>query len=282
MLTIPPKWIMDWRRRVCHVGFQGLNGGSPRMDCIRAAMLAVWALAGLSACGPADIEYVTNDPLEDINRAAHGFNKGFDSVLFRPAATVYGSIVPKPVTRGIDNFASNASLPGTIVNNVLQANFDDAARNFARFLVNTTVGIAGFLDPAASMDLSARESDFGETLHIWGFAEGPYVELPVLGPSTGRDTVGKVADFLLNPVPNVLTREGRRVVSGTNWASRLGARDRFRDMIDSTLYDSSDSYEQLRLNYLDSRRYALRDADTLDQDTNGWPDDPYVFDPYEE
>jgi len=158
----------------------------------------------------------------------------------------------------------------------------EGARKIARCVVETAVGMTGMLDEAASMGLPGGEGDCGETLHIGGCAGGPYVELPVLGPSTGRDTVGKVADFLLNPVPNVLTREGRRVVSGTNWASRLGARHRFRDMIDSTLYSSSDSYEQLRLNYLDSRRYALRGGDTLDQDTNGWPDDPYVFDPYEE
>ena len=268
---------------VCpHTGCQELNSGHLRMDCIRAATLAMVTSAGLSACAPAETGYDAEDPLEDINRAVHGFNKGFDSVLFRPAATVYGTVVPEPVMRGIENFASNASLPGTIVNDVLQANFADAANNIGRFLVNTTFGLAGLLDPATFMDLPARDSDFGETLHVWGFAEGAYVELPVMGPSTGRDTVGLVADFFMNPVPNVLTREGRRVVTGANWASRVGTRYRFRDTVDSILYGSYDSYEQLRLNYLDSRRYALGDGNTLDVDSSGQLDDLYLFDPYEE
>ena len=252
------------------------------MDFVRAAALSVLASAGLSACGPADVEYGTNDPLEGINRVSHGFNKGLDSVLLRPAATVYGTVVPEPVMRGIDNFASNASLPMTVVNNVLQANLEDAANNVARFLVNTTFGLAGFLDPAVSMDLPERDTDFGETLHVWGFAEGAYVELPILGPSTGRDTVGTVVDFLVDPVPNVLTSEGQRFVTGADQASGIGTRYRFRDTIDSILYESTDSYEQLRLNYLDSRRYALGGGDALDGDMSGWLDDPYDFDPYEE
>ncbi len=266
----------------CHTGCQELNSDCLKMDCIRAVALTAVAFAGLSACAPADIERDPDDPLEDINRVTHGFNKGLDSVLFRPIATAYGTVVPEPVMRGIDNFASNASLPGTIVNDVLQANFEDAANNLGRFLVNTTFGVAGLIDPATSMDLPARDSDFGETLHVWGFGEGAYVELPVMGPSTGRDAVGIVADFIMNPLPNILTREGRRVVTGANWSSRVGLRYQLRDTIDSILYSSSDSYEQLRLNYLDSRRYALGGGDVLDEDTSGWLNDPFILDLYEQ
>jgi len=252
------------------------------MGSFRTAIIAALASAGLSACGPAQVAYGTNDPLEDANRVSHGINKGLDTVLLRPVSIAYGTVVPEPVIRGIGNFASNASLPGSIVNDVLQANIDDAANNFARLVVNSTLGIAGLVDVASTMDLPARDSDFGETLHTWGVSEGAYVELPVIGPSTGRDTVGTIVDFFLDPVPDVLTRSGNRVVTGAVWASRAGERYRFRDTIDSVLYDSADSYEQLRLNYLDSRRYDLGGGGAFDGDSSEWLDDPYDFDPYEE
>ncbi len=245
-------------------------------------MIAALALPGISACGSGEIAYDSDDPLEEINRVTHEVNKGLDSVLLRPAATIYGTVVPEPVMLGIDNFAGNAGLPVTITNNILQANLDDAANNFVRFLVNTTLGIGGIFDPASAMDLTARESDFGETLHVWGFNEGVYVELPVLGPSTGRDMVGTVLDFAMNPVPNVLTREGRRVVTAANWSSRVGDRYRFRSTIDSVLYDSADSYELLRLNYLDSRRHKLGGGDALDGESSEWLDGLYDADPYAE
>ncbi len=239
-------------------------------------------LAGLSACGPGEVAYGDSDPFEDVNRAMHGVNKGLDSVVLRPVATVYGTVFPEPVILGIDNFASNASLPGSVVNDVLQADFDSAANNFARFLVNTTLGVGGIFDLASAMDLHARDSDFGETLHVWGATEGAYLELPVIGPSTGRDTVGTIVDFFLNPIRNVLPREGVRVVAGAGWASRASDRYRFRDTIDSILYDSTDSYRQLRMSYLDSRRFTLGGGNVLDGDSSEWQNDPYDFDPYAE
>jgi len=125
-------------------------------------------------------------------------------------------------------------------------------------LVNTTVGLGGLFDPATEMGLpAATDADFGQTLHVWGASEGAYIELPVLGPSTQRDTFGTFVDFFTNPLSYVLESPESVIRRGSNVAGGLTRRTRFSDTIDQILYDSADSYAQSRSIYLQGRRFEL-------------------------
>ncbi len=228
---------------------------------------AVMAFAALSACavGPS-----ADDPFEPSNRKMHAFNKGLDTVAVRPAAQVYGAIVPEPLRTGVSNFASNLSLPGKIINNTLQGNFAGAADNTGRFIVNSTLGFAGLVDIATPLGTSEVDTDFGETLHVWGTGEGKYVELPFFGPSTTRDAWGRVVDIAINPVGHILEAPQSEYALGTRMADGLNSRYRFADTIDGVLYESADSYAQARLIYLQNRRFELGgDTSATDVDTQG-------------
>ena len=228
-----------------------------RLRAVWRAFFAISAFGLLTACAAAPEVSGVNDPLENTNRAVHAFNRGVDQVAVRPASQVYGNVVPGPIQLGIANFSSNLGLPSAIINNALQGDLESAALNTGRFLVNTTFGLGGILDPSTELGVPEREADFGQTLHVWGVGEGAYVELPLLGPSTTRDTAGTVVDFFLDPVGNVLDAREARYVRGAGIGSGLSARYRFTDTIDSVLYDSADSYAQARLIYLQNRRFEL-------------------------
>jgi phospholipid-binding lipoprotein MlaA len=219
-----------------------------------ASAAALALVAGCAAPPPPAAIY---DPSEAQNRETHEFNKALDRTLFGPASDGYGGVVPEPVQRGVKNFADNLDLPGDVANNILQLRLVRAAENTVRFVINSTIGLGGVLDPAQAMGVAGKPTDFGETLHVWGVAEGAYNELPVLGPSTDRDTVGRVVDVLMNPVRLAVPDDAKAAVTAAGIAGTLGDRARFGDTIDSILYDSADSYAQARLLYLQNRRFEL-------------------------
>ncbi len=219
-----------------------------------SALLTSAAL--VAGCGAPSGPDAINDPFEPANRKVHGFNKGVDRALVGPASKGVG-IVPEPVRRGIDNVADTLSLPGDIANNLLQLRLADAGQNTLRLGVNLTFGLAGLLDVSSELGLEGQPTDFGETLHVWGVGEGPYLELPLAGPSTARDTVGMAVDIVLDPVRRVLPVREANAATAIRLFSRLGDRDRFSDTVDSLLYESADSYAQARLLYLQNRRFTL-------------------------
>lgn len=220
-------------------------------------MAVALALSALGACAAPPPPAVPYDPSEAQNRQTHEFNKALDKALLGPASEGYGKTIPEPVRRGVQNFASNLDLPGDVLNGLLQGRPKRAVENTLRFVINSTIGIGGLLDPARAIGIGGKPTDFGETLHVWGVAEGAYNELPVLGPSTDRDTVGRVVDIFINPVRLAVPREGRLALDGVGVVSTLGDRYRFGDTVDSILYDSTDSYAQARLLYLQNRRFEL-------------------------
>lgn len=230
-------------------------------------------LAALAACGPAAAPPVTSDPDEARNREVHAFNRALDSAVLRPAGIGLTNSVPAPVLQGVSNFAANLDLPGSVLNDVLQLRLGKAVENTLRFALNTTVGIGGLFDPAAALGVMGDPTDFGETLHVWGVAEGNYAELPVLGPTTDRDTVGAMVDLVLNPLRLIIPRDYALVPPAADLLSTVGDRGRYSATFDSILYDSADSYAQARLLYLMNRRFELGIAA---DDAN---DDPYE-DPY--
>jgi len=229
--------------------------------------VALVLLAGCAAPIPSGI----SDPHEAQNRAVHRGNIALDRNVVRPAAMAYGRTVPWPVRTGIGNFASNLALPGAVINSLLQLRPGDAAQNTTRFLVNSTIGLGGLLDPATRMGAARIDTDFGETLHVWGVAEGSYMELPLLGPSTGRDALGTVVDLVLSPTARLPNTEQREGAGGVAVLSGLGTRYERSNLIDSLLYESADSYAQTRQTYLENRRFNLRRGA-----------EPDYFDPYED
>lgn len=242
----------------------------------KPALLAAVLALTLSACASADVvsrDAGFNDPAEAYNRRVHGFNKGVDRVVLRPASQAYGTVVPGPVRGGISNFADNLGLPAAVANNLLQGRIEPAGKNTFRFLVNSTFGLGGFLDPATDMGLTEEDTDFGETLHVWGAGEGPYMETPLRGPSTVRDTVGVVVDIFLDPVGAAINSPEADYVLGAKGLSLVGDRYRYSDTIDSLLYESADSYAQARLLYLQNRRFEL--GTEAESNTDDPYDDPY-------
>jgi len=246
-------------------------------------------LAVLSACASQPPEEAARgevfDPYENTNRSIHRFNLGVDRFLFRPVSKSYVKIVPDPAVTAFNHFAENISLPGQAVDYLLQGNPKQMGNALLRFVVNMTAGGLGLSAPADELPLPPVDTDFGETLHVWGFGEGAYVELPFYGPSTTRDAVGVVVNLFTNPIDFAPTRPADNLGLYAEIVRRMGDRGRFSDTVDSILYESADSYAQARLIFLQNRRFELaRD----DEDAYlGLYNDPYadigtdpVRDPY--
>jgi len=159
---------------------------------IRIGFAALAALL-LSACAHSPPDE-PSDPLEPVNRAFYAFNRGADRYILKPIAKGYDAITPTPVRKGVSNFFENLLLPRTIVNDVLQLKFHQAGKDTARLVLNSTFGIGGLVDIGPAVDLPLHEEDFGQTLGYWGVGEGIYLMLPLVGPSDGRDLIGRAAD----------------------------------------------------------------------------------------
>jgi phospholipid-binding lipoprotein MlaA len=183
-----------------------------------------------------------------------------DRNILSPLSKTYTDVVPDPVEDSVSNFARNLSLPGKVVNNVLQLDLSSAARNTARFALNSTVGLAGLFDPSQKIGLVEKSTDFGETLQGWGVAEGAYLELPLFGPSNMRDGLARFVDMLfLDPTGQILKPPVSEYRSASTVGALLQTRQIYGAQIDEVLYGSADSYAQSRLVYLQSRRFELRD-----------------------
>jgi phospholipid-binding lipoprotein MlaA len=138
-----------------------------------------------------------NDPLEPLNRTVFGFNRALDAMFLRPFADFYRLLLPPPFQRGVHNFLANLRSPVILVNDLLQGEWERAGTTTRRFIVNTTVGVGGLGDPASDFGFPAHNEDFGQTLAVWGLPEGPFLMLPVIGPSNPRDATGLAVDSLI-------------------------------------------------------------------------------------
>ena len=229
--------------------------------------------AAVSGCARSADPMVPHDPLEPMNRQIHALNRGIDKIALRPVAV--STTGNGAVSARISDFSANLGKPADIVNNVLQLRLVKARENLLRFGVNTIFGVGGFYDVATAAGMPENDTDFGETLHVWGFGEGAYLEVPVMGPSTTRDLVGTLVDLALDPV-NHLKPDQVKAATAAKLAAKIGDRGRYSELVDSILYESADSYAQARLLYLQNRRHQL--GQTADE---GNFVDPYE-DPYAE
>ena len=148
----------------------------------------------------ADDADAEHDPAEPVNRAIFKANVAADHAVMKPVAQAYSDHVPEGVQKGIHNVVQNLKEPAVAVNDVLQGNVKHAWESVQRLAVNSTAGVAGIFDVADKLGIPPHKADFGQTLAVWGVGEGPFVELPLLGPSNARDAVGTVVDMAMNPL----------------------------------------------------------------------------------
>tara|TARA_Y100001970_G_C14204461_1_gene843108 strand:+ start:881 stop:1645 length:765 start_codon:yes stop_codon:yes gene_type:complete len=219
-----------------------------------------------------------NDCFEGVNRGIFAFNKALDDIIVEPIATGYRKL-PSPIRTGTSNFLSNLSLLSTIPNNVLQGDLGLAGKNTSRLLVNSTIGILGLFDPASSMGLNNYErEDYGQTFAKWGVGEGCYIVLPVLGPSTLRDTTGKLANYFGgDPWYNITVRNDTQYVSDFDYYASVGTsgvdfRAKNLDSFNNLEQNSMDFYASVKSLYLQDRKKKISNSDDVTEtlDDSDW------------
>lgn len=205
------------------------------------------------------------DPLEPMNRSISNFNDTVDDNVLKPVATGYRDYTPDLIQKGVRNVFNNLSDVSSTVNNGLQFKGRQAASSFMRVVVNTTVGIYGIFDVATAINLERYPEDFGQTLGFWGVRSGPYLVLPLLGPSTVRDTAGLPVDFSLDPLGNVSDGTIRTEAQVLRIVDRRSNYLAAGNMLNEA---SIDKYAFLRDAYLQRRRSLIYDGNPPDEDTS--------------
>lgn len=225
-------------------------------------------LLGLSACSSmpksADEQYearLDNDPVEPLNRAIFDVNDFLDRLLIRPIAELYRLVTPAELRDRVSSILRNMGEPVVMANNLLQGEVSSAGTTFSRFLINSTAGVGGIFEVADEAGLKRQPADFGQTLHVWGAGEGPYIVLPLFGPSNLRDTTGLVVDTLMSPWKYVVAYgdtviEDAFSVSSTA-ATGLSRREANIEGLDALREGSLDFYAQMRSVYRQHRAKQL-------------------------
>ncbi|GAB6047870.1 hypothetical protein JCM19379_16970 [Methyloparacoccus murrellii] len=231
-----------------------------------ASLLALSLLAGCSSNATKKDE---RDPLENWNRGVQNFNDKLDDYVMKPVATGYKKVTPSVVDQGVTNFYNNVEDITVIGNDLLQFKLLQTGKDIGRFFVNSTVGLAGFVDVASKMNLAKHNEDFDQTLAVWGIPSGPYMVLPLLGPSTPRGLFGIAGDTAANPI-NWITPMAGYSMSGwhfTDWivlgSGALRLTDQRADLLSaSKIMDeaSVDRYEFIRNAYFQQRNFVIHDG----------------------
>lgn len=238
---------------------------------LRSKGLPLLLVTLLATSGCASTQTAENanpeDPWEGFNRKVFAFNDVVDRYTLKPIARGYRNITPDPVQTGVGNFFSNLGELRTALNSVLQGKPDNAGLATSRFLINSTVGIGGLLDYATLMEITADEEDFGQTLAVWGWEDSRYLVLPLLGPSTLRDTTGLPADMTSYPVYYVDDDTVRISLTALNLIDvRAG-------LLDQEELIRGDRYRFIRDAYLQSRQFEISDGEL--------GDDPFASDTFD-
>ena len=215
---------------------------------------------------------------EKVSRNIFKFNKGFDRTVLRPIAAGYNKL-PNPIKKGTGNFTSNIGTLLTVPNHILQGNWRLAGESSASFLINSTVGVLGFGNPAAKMGLKNQQEDVGQTLGAYGFSAGCYFVLPILGPTTVRDSFGMVADTFMDPFAHITIRDHQLLsISGSDidyysvkGASAVNFRADNMTNLDSLEKNSIDTYAAFKSLYLQSREKKINNTFSS-EDEDDWAD----------
>jgi len=231
--------------------------------------------AGCAAKPPADdpdavADYnEANDPLEPTNRVVYAVNNGIDTVILRPLALTYRYVVPQPVRNGVHNVLTNLGAPAQLANDLLEGKPKRAGDTAMRFVINSTIGLLGVFDVATKMGYLDHDADFGMTLAAWGVPEGPYLFLPVLGPSSPRDVTGYGVDLLFDPFFWV-GNSNNPAIRDVKWVrTAVGAvsiRERVEDPLQSIKKTALDPYATFRSLY---RQHRAAQIETMKTDSSG-------------
>lgn len=225
----------------------------------------------IEAGDPLDID----DPLENLNRGLYEFNLLLDTAILRPVALTYRYLLPPFIRTGVSNVTSNLTEPLSFVHHTVQLKGDKAITSFLRFFINSTVGILGLFDPATDMGITQHKEDLGQTFAAAGIEPGPYLVLPLLGPSNLRDTLGLVGDFFIDPF-NVIARNDDRtnLIHARTGTEKLSQREAILDLTDD-IEKASDPYTRTKLLYMQNRAFLVRNGAPL-ENVDGpvpWEDD---------
>ena len=231
----------------------------------------LFVFASLTGCAslPEGVQPNPQDRFERFNRGVYKFNDGLDRAVAKPVARAYVKVTPRPIRTGVSNFLSNLESPITIVNELLQGKLKGMGIDTARLVINTTIGIGGLFDPATKMGLQAGDEDFGQTLGKWGVSSGPYLMLPLFGPSSVRDGISRVPDTFLHPryyIEDDWTRYGLTAVDFVD--TRAGLLQ-----TDDVLQRAFDPYAFIRNAYLQRRQFQVYDGDPPEEPVEDEPED---------
>ncbi len=230
-------------------------------------LLALWLnITALGGCASQPATYADDpDPWEGMNRGIFAFNRGLDRYAIRPAAKAYTNVLPQPARRGVTNFFNNLEEPFNAINCLLQGKPALAGNAVGRFAINSTVGLLGLMDVAAhsgvedeegrEKGLRPHEEDLGQTLAVWGVPGGPYLMLPLLGPSSGRDVFSTVQRFF-TPLRYFSSQEARRPLIALRI---LDVRSRLLPL-DDTIDSAADPYAFVRNAYIQNRTFDIFDG----------------------
>lgn len=212
------------------------------------------------------------DPWQGFNRSMFGIHQGIDGAVLEPVARGYRAVTPRPVRTGVLNFLRNLRGPVIFANDVLQGEVNRAGTTAGRFAINTTIGVAGIFDPATSMGLPRHDEDFGQTLAVWGVPSGPYVFVPLMGPTTVRDGAGSIVDIVFDPMTWANLDD-----AGTAYATRavvtgVAQREVLLDPIASMEAQGGDVYLTYRTTYEVAREAAIENGRTDAEDSPDFED----------
>ena len=241
------------------------------------AVLAAATMSLLAACAtrpPAsDVEATqefkeNNDPFEPANRVGFAINDGLDTYFLAPVARAYRFAVPGAIRRPVHNVLQNMTTPVLFINDVVQRNRGRAVRTFVGCVIISTAGVGGLFDVAASLGYPYHDNDFGTTLALWGVPEGPFLFLPVLGPSNPRDATGYGVDILFDPLTYAPSGHGIRTLEYARLGvSAVDARERVLDEVDSIKKTALDPYATFRSLYRQNRESTIEQISTQDRPT---------------
>jgi phospholipid-binding lipoprotein MlaA len=232
------------------------------MPAFLEAALATLRLLGLTgvlliAAGCATGRTMPSDPLQGLNRGVYKFNDTLDRVALKPTAKGYRAITPRWFRAGVGHFFSNLIYPTTIVNQILQGKAVLGLRDTGRFLLNSTIGIGGLIDVATPLGLEANDEDFGQTLAVWGLSSGPFINLPLFGPSSLRDAPSRIVDYFLDPLTYVDLSTGAEL--GARALDLVNTRVELLS-VDSTLQSTFDPYAFVRDAWAQQREFEIFDG----------------------
>ncbi len=238
------------------------SGTLKRLAQMLALLMVVGIAANCSSTPPPedydDEDYSVNDPLEGINRVTFAFNQAVDSVLIKPVAEIYVGLVPRWGRDRVNDALNNLGEPINFANSVLQWELERAVTAMLRFAFNSTIGLGGFFDVAEGVGLSRAAEDFGQTLGVWGVGEGPYLVLPLFGPSNPRDAVGIGVDYVMDPFTKALRSHERyqRFI-----ARGIDQRARHIEDLEALEETSIDFYAAMRELYRQFRSNEIRNGE---------------------